>query len=715
MNRPLGGLVTLVILGLTFALPGMAAVPQPAQLTRYFGATRIDTAIDVSRNIYSDGAQTVVVATARDFPDALTGAPLAYALGGPLLLTGPTPTEELLDEIARLRPSEVVVLGGTAAISDATFEQLVAAPDGATGRRIAGSDRYDTAARIAETLWSMSGDGARSSEGAFVVSGQTFADAVAVAPLAARKAHPILLVTRESVPTATRDLLHELGPDVTIVGGTAVVSERVAVEIDATHRIAGGDRFATSAAAWNVYTSEYGVPPVAWLATGTAFPDALAAGAPVAATSGGLLLTATDTLPGPTAAALASAGGCEGKTRGLAVVGGAVAVSEAVAREAFEIVDCASGPEPEPTPTPPSPEPSPPPSPRYVASELVSVSTDGTLGNGAVTDAVASAYLGTVAFITVSTNLDPRDTDADSSLYIRDRQAGTTQFIRDGSGALDMTPDGRFVLHCLSTGGACALIDLDEGTTEDVPRSAAVSDDGDVLAAFYRVHRRTETGWETTFVTDGIEAEGPFALSGDGTTMMYGTNEDGVAGVTDGNGTADVFLYGVESGVHTLLSRAGDRTGNGRSVAVADAISRDGETAFILSEADDLNRTGDVTGSDVYIHRTGHPLAEIDWPHRIHGYPFSGDTILNVHPDGHTVVAGRRTVLSVVDVPTGSETLVYTEAGTLVRAGSSVQEWTAAAQLSEDRSGLMFLNGNGELTSSDTNGRADVVIAELIP
>ena len=55
--------------------------------------------------------------TAQNFPDALAGAPL----GGPLLLVpdGDTVPQEVLDEVTRLAPPSMVVLGGPIGVSDA--------------------------------------------------------------------------------------------------------------------------------------------------------------------------------------------------------------------------------------------------------------------------------------------------------------------------------------------------------------------------------------------------------------------------------------------------------------------------------------------------------------------------------------------------------------------------------------------------------------------
>ena len=69
-------------------------------------------------------ADEVVIATGTNFADALAGGPLAEARNAPVLLTDPGFLPAVVaDEIVRLDPDRIVVLGGTAAVSQAVFDQ----------------------------------------------------------------------------------------------------------------------------------------------------------------------------------------------------------------------------------------------------------------------------------------------------------------------------------------------------------------------------------------------------------------------------------------------------------------------------------------------------------------------------------------------------------------------------------------------------------------
>lgn len=94
--------------------------------SRLQGATRYDTAVDISKKTFTAPRVPVVyVASGLHFADGLAGAAAGGSLGGPVLLTKPSEmTPEALAEIERLDPVRVVVLGGPAVVSDDVFAQI---------------------------------------------------------------------------------------------------------------------------------------------------------------------------------------------------------------------------------------------------------------------------------------------------------------------------------------------------------------------------------------------------------------------------------------------------------------------------------------------------------------------------------------------------------------------------------------------------------------
>jgi putative cell wall-binding protein len=279
----------------------------PGVTVRLAGPSRVETAVAASRRVFPS-AEVAVLARADAYPDALAGAPLASALGGPLLLTTRNRLHAAtLAELRRLGTRRVVLLGSDGALTPQVAADLTAA--GITVERIGGRDRFDTARRIAERLLGedTTDRAVYVVEGANPDPGRGWPDAVAVSGLAALDGAPILLVTRGVLPEPTAAALQRLqAPTATIIGSDAAVSTEVEADITATgattDRIAGRTRYATSALIAERTLRDHDVQRRAWLATGRDWPDALAAGATAAADDAVLLLVDRDDLansPGP--------------------------------------------------------------------------------------------------------------------------------------------------------------------------------------------------------------------------------------------------------------------------------------------------------------------------------------------------------------------------------------------------------------------------------
>ena len=189
------------------------------QPTRVAGADRFDTAAALSRAFWAGGAPTVALTSAAGFADSLGGGALGARQGAPLLLAAPcTLPSSTANELARLRPSTVLVMGGQGAVCEAVLDQ-VRALTGAAITRLAGSDRFDTAAQAASLGW---GSG---SDIVYIASGAGFADGLAAGAAAAFDSAPLLLVPAcGTLPVSVRDRLSELkAKQVYAVGGQSAI------------------------------------------------------------------------------------------------------------------------------------------------------------------------------------------------------------------------------------------------------------------------------------------------------------------------------------------------------------------------------------------------------------------------------------------------------------------------------------------------------------
>jgi hypothetical protein len=260
------------------------------ELTRTSGPDRVATAAAISAENH-ESAETVVLARADEYADALAGGPLAADRAAPLLLSasgGLSPATAA--EIERLGAEAAVLLGGPAALSEQVSADLVAM--GLAVERVFGPDRFATAAAIMAALPFSSE--VFVTEGANADRGRGWPDALSASAVASALGQPILLVTRDALPVATAGALDDR-MNVTIVGGPAAVSQSVATAVDAealvVTRVAGANRYATSRAMADEGLRRGLAPTQTFVATGRAFADGLVAGS-AAGAQGGLLLLA---------------------------------------------------------------------------------------------------------------------------------------------------------------------------------------------------------------------------------------------------------------------------------------------------------------------------------------------------------------------------------------------------------------------------------------
>jgi putative cell wall-binding protein len=297
-------------------------VAAPAPIERWAGADRYATSVVVSQNSFPSGANTVFLATGQSFPDALSAGPAAATLGAPILLTR---TDQLPDEVSaeleRLDPSTIYLLGGTAAIAS-TVETQLAASTTAEIERIAGADRFETAAAVAELAFA-------TADVVYVAAGTEFADALSAGAPGGILGRPVLLTGSTLLPAASEDQIARLeNPDIIVLGGTAVVSDAVVTELDSlttgsVRRVSGANRYATSVA---VSVDAFTAADTVFLTTGTAFPDALSA-APAATLLGApILLTTLTCAPADVVSEVARLGADR-----VITLGGPNAVSDAAA------------------------------------------------------------------------------------------------------------------------------------------------------------------------------------------------------------------------------------------------------------------------------------------------------------------------------------------------------------------------------------------------
>ena len=258
---------------------------------RISGENRVQTAIEVSKKMFKEGTNKVVLANQDNYSDVLTAAPFAKANNASLLyVSSNSISKEVMSEIARLKAKEITIIGGEKSVDEGLKKELE--KRNFKVDRLSGADRYKTSAQIAAKLI----DGKTTT--LEIASGENYADALSLNNAAEKDKAPILLVRVNAIDKSVEDVIKSSKASlINIAGREKSVSESTKANIkkisNATvNRIGGADRYETS-----ILLAKYsGAKEVVVVASGENFADALVAAPFSAKQKGAILLTNKDKL-----------------------------------------------------------------------------------------------------------------------------------------------------------------------------------------------------------------------------------------------------------------------------------------------------------------------------------------------------------------------------------------------------------------------------------
>lgn len=256
-------------------------------VVRIAGKDRYETAVKTSQYSFKNGSKYAVIATGESFIDGLVGGSLTAQIDAPLLLVRKNSiSSEVLNEIKRLNPEKIFILGGEAVVSE-KIEKDIKALD-FTVERLAGKNRIETAEKIAEKRWSLLPKAFDKKEIA-MISGTNFPDALTGTPLIGEMAK-----TGYKFYSILPYMKGGNYPEVDLaIGGEAVVP------VKAKSRIAGSDRYNTGVLVARNYVAPHGLNKKAdtlVIVDGRNFPDGLTA-ASVASTQNGIVTLVGNNIP----------------------------------------------------------------------------------------------------------------------------------------------------------------------------------------------------------------------------------------------------------------------------------------------------------------------------------------------------------------------------------------------------------------------------------
>lgn len=291
----------------------------PAQLRRAAGVNRVATAIEVAK-LLPVSSHNAVLATGRDWPDALASAPLARAVKAPVFLTSSARLEpELLVALKQRGVQKVFVVGGTNSVSPVIERQL--RENAFTVERVAGVDRYATSLAAAKLTRQLD----PSVERVLVATGTSYPDALAAGSASGPARSVTVLSNGGRLSADAASYLRSTGLALVAIGPGPDAALRTA-GLPVMARYIGADRYATAALIAKAYAPR-NAPIV--VSTGAGFADALGGAALAANLNGVLLLTRPDSLPPATGEVIRQLG----RPTSVTITGGTRTISAAVSNQ----------------------------------------------------------------------------------------------------------------------------------------------------------------------------------------------------------------------------------------------------------------------------------------------------------------------------------------------------------------------------------------------
>lgn len=215
------------------------------------GETRFETATAISKEGWKDGADKVILVNGYSMIDGIAATPLASLYDCPILLTNRNDVpKSTMDEIKRLNPSEVVLIGTDDVTGDNLINILKGNISNLSVNRIGGIDRYETALLIAKEIAKY-----KPIENIYVANGFKEADALSVASHAGEEVQPIILTDTYKMEDEVYKWIKSKGiKNAYFIGDEEVVGDNIIEKVNGItsndvkgNRLGGIDRQETNA------------------------------------------------------------------------------------------------------------------------------------------------------------------------------------------------------------------------------------------------------------------------------------------------------------------------------------------------------------------------------------------------------------------------------------------------------------------------------------
>ena len=218
--------------------------------TEIIGANRYDTAAKISKKGWN-ASSTVVIANGINEIEGIVSNPLASVYNAPVLLAEKDRVSKYTtDELKRLSPSNIIIIGDKSSIGENTVSNIKKVAPSASIKRIEGSNIEELSVNIAKEI-----DSKANVSKIYVAGENGAADALSVVSKAAEEKSPIIVTSKNSVNSSVKNWIKSNSiSSAYFLGKTAVISDNVIKEIDSVvsgnvsgNRIGGSDRNQTNA------------------------------------------------------------------------------------------------------------------------------------------------------------------------------------------------------------------------------------------------------------------------------------------------------------------------------------------------------------------------------------------------------------------------------------------------------------------------------------
>ena len=216
------------------------------------GRDRADTAIEISKKGWGNGASEVILVNGKDTISGVVASPLASSLNAPILLKYPNSVSDAtINEIKRLNTKKIILIGNENTINQSDIDKITNAVPGIVVEKIFGENPQEISTRIADMI-----QGNSAVDTVYIASENAMADVLSVASKAGRERNPIIITDKNNISDNNKEWIksHDL-KNIYVIGGSDTISDSLMSEISSlgkstTHvsRVSGSDRVATNTA-----------------------------------------------------------------------------------------------------------------------------------------------------------------------------------------------------------------------------------------------------------------------------------------------------------------------------------------------------------------------------------------------------------------------------------------------------------------------------------